>query len=977
MEPGNTIDRALKGLDSTLVRARQLLRKAKVDFGHAHEPRQKAMAALAACAVACLLTAALLARWGRAAALDYAEFPLQDLRVRALESNASRDKDILLIVIDEDALAYGDEPFPANEAEGAVSTRYAWPWPRHVYSKILRWCRAGGARVVVFDFIFSETGPNTNAPRLVTDVGGNPETLFTLDRAGDDLFVLEATARDDVALALTLSGTPREPELKDRLLQAYAGGVAGPGADAAGQALHSRYSALPTADTPFAGLLDGWPDLLGYGRQDPETGLADLAALREMADSDATLNASPRFRSLLPLPKADAPRGVGGVGTVASFDDADGEARRADLLSAHDGRLYRSLPLEAWRLYVLSFAREAGDAAAREAFAARFPGLRLEAGRLLVRQPDGTEFASVLSGGLRDVPVHVQDSHAYYLGREIPVEDDGRYCIRYRGRLPTRELPSYAVAPNLFEGQDPDAPAFAVYPQISAMDVLRDWDLRNENSRLAAERTAAASEISRLERDLQTAAPEAREPMQAELEAARKRLKAAGRTHPVLFGEPAGLVKDKVVFVAGTASGLLDRHATPLSSQTPGTWIIANEFDNLKNSDFLRALPRWVAWLTALLAAAGTVLAVALAGRLRNALVLTLLAALLVGVASWVLFTQQVWLHTSGPLAGLFVGFSCGTLAKALTEGRQKRQRETFARQYMGTELLDHVIRNPRSLKLGGENRDMTIYFSDVAGFTTVTETLGPNNPERLVELLNIYLERMTDLMLGTGGVIDKYIGDAIMCFWGAPRDMQDHAVRACRGALLCRTELARMQPLFADAIRGIAPQLIKPNGEVLHARAGINSGVVTVGNMGSSKRFAYTVMGDAVNLAARLEPQCKEYGTETLIGPRTAALVKGEFTLRRIDLMVVKGKTEPTEVFELVGDTHPPQFIKDLLEPWERGVDLFRDRQFEQALACFRKAAALEQNQEAEALTPSKLYIERCESLIAHPPPPEWNGVY
>ncbi|MCC6465842.1 MAG: adenylate/guanylate cyclase domain-containing protein, partial [Planctomycetes bacterium] len=175
----------------------------------------------------------------------------------------------------------------------------------------------------------------------------------------------------------------------------------------------------------------------------------------------------------------------------------------------------------------------------------------------------------------------------------------------------------------------------------------------------------------------------------------------------------------------------------------------------------------------------------------------------------------------------------------------------------------------------------------------------------------------------------------------------------------------------------GIAPQLIKPNGEVLHARAGINSGVVTVGNMGSSKRFAYTVMGDAVNLAARLEPQCKEYGTETLIGPRTAALVKGEFTLRRIDLMVVKGKTEPTEVFELVGDTHPPQFIKDLLVPWERGVDLFRDRQFEQALACFRHAAALEQNQEAEALTPSKLYIERCESLIAHPPPPEWNGVY
>jgi adenylate cyclase len=190
-----------------------------------------------------------------------------------------------------------------------------------------------------------------------------------------------------------------------------------------------------------------------------------------------------------------------------------------------------------------------------------------------------------------------------------------------------------------------------------------------------------------------------------------------------------------------------------------------------------------------------------------------MLAAVL---AAWLLFRQQVFLHLTGPLAAVIAGFSFGSMAKALTEGRQKKQRESFARQYMGAELLEYVIKNPGSLRLGGENREMTVFFNDIAGFTPVSETLGPNNPERLVELLNIYLERMTDVMLNTGAVIDKYMGDAIMSFWGAPMDMQDHAVRACRAALACRTELRRMQPLFQDAVRDIAPQLIKPDGTVL-----------------------------------------------------------------------------------------------------------------------------------------------------------------
>jgi adenylate cyclase len=293
----------------------------------------------------------------------------------------------------------------------------------------------------------------------------------------------------------------------------------------------------------------------------------------------------------------------------------------------------------------------------------------------------------------------------------------------------------------------------------------------------------------------------------------------------------------------------------------------------------------------------------------------------------------------------------------------------------MGTELVDYVIKTPQALKLGGENREMSIYFSDVAGFTTVTETLGPEHPDRLVELLNIYLERMTDIMLESGGVIDKYIGDAIMCFWGAPKTMEDHAMRACKGALACKAEMARMQPLFADAVRNTAPQLIKPDGTVLAARAGINSGIVTVGNMGSSKRFAYTVMGDAVNLASRLEGQNKEYGSWIMLGENTEKLVRGEFTTRRLDLLVVKGKTKPTEVFELLGPKEAPQFILDLVRDFERGVENFRARELEHALEWFRTSLQNEPDKEGD--NPSAIYIERCETFLASPPPPDWNGVF
>lgn len=961
----NTMDRAIGGLGGTMVRAGRRLKAARKDFGHAHEPRQRLLFAIVASLAAVGVVALLMVRWGDAGALDYVELPSRDLRVTALEDNAARDPDVLLINVDEAALAYGDWYLESEEGE-AAEDRYAWPWPRHVYNKIIRYCREGGAHVIVFDMVFSETGPNTNQPVIVREQNGRPTRFFTFDKAGDDLFAMEAGARDDVAMALALGTTKRERDARAELMRPYGVDVAGAGRDDWAGRNGGRFARFRSADAPYPALLHGWPSIVGQpGEDERDRALRMYESLRSRINEDAHMRDSPRHRSLLPMTASDEPDGIAGLGMVMGFPDADGKLRRYDFAGAHEGETFRALPVEAWRLYVLSHAREAADdRSRREAFRERFPDMRIDDDGLHL---DGKVYT--LGDELRDVPVIVDGDTARYLGRDIPLDATGRAELRYRGFLPVEEHVNWPhlddAERQAMRARNPDG-LFAVYPQVSARQILSDWDVISEQRFKQAETARLEARIAELEEG------DERAQAQAELD----RVRRMATTSPAL-GPPGDVVKDKVVFIAGTATGLKDAHATPLSDATPGTWVIATFFDNLKNEDFMTTPPRWTDWLAAVLATVLAVFAVMYARRLRKGLMVVVGLGLATLVASWLAFEFQVWMATAAPLAGLLFGFSNGALAKALSEGRQRRQREAFARQYMGEELVDYVIKHPGSLKLGGENRQMTIYFSDVAGFTTVTETLGADNPERLVELLNVYLERMTDRMLESGAVIDKYMGDAIMCFWGAPMTMEDHAVRACRGALACRAELHRMQPLFADAVRGIAPQLIKPGGSVLHARAGINTGVVTVGNMGSSKRFAYTVMGDAVNLAARLEPQNKQYGTDLMIGQETEKMIRGEFTTRPLDLIVVKGKSEPVEIYELLGERDVPQFIQDLLKHWNEAIGLFRDRQFAEALKAFRNAEHHEAAQDNGALNPSRLYIKRCEDLIAEPPPPDWNGVY
>ena len=294
----------------------------------------------------------------------------------------------------------------------------------------------------------------------------------------------------------------------------------------------------------------------------------------------------------------------------------------------------------------------------------------------------------------------------------------------------------------------------------------------------------------------------------------------------------------------------------------------------------------------------------------------------------------------------------------SLVEGKDKRMIRRAFGQYVAPAIVDRLVADPASLRLGGEKRHVSILFSDLAGFTTLSEK---TDPERLLTFLNEYLNEMTNLVLEEGGTLDKYIGDAVMALFGAPTSQSDHALRACRTAL-------RMQRRLVELNHAWAAQ----GWNQLHLRIGINSGTPVVGNIGGEKRFDYTALGDAVNLAARLEPACKSYEIGIMISEPTRAAAGDEIVAREIDLLAVYGRHEPMRVYELVamaGDDLGER--EELLRQFSAGLDAYRRRDFSRALDHFDRATALDPSD-----GPSRVYTERCRTYLETPPPEDWNLV-
>ncbi len=420
------------------------------------------------------------------------------------------------------------------------------------------------------------------------------------------------------------------------------------------------------------------------------------------------------------------------------------------------------------------------------------------------------------------------------------------------------------------------------------------------------------------------------------------------------------MFRDKIVLIGGTALGTFDLKSSPLSPIYPGVEIHATAIDDLLTGRIVHPTSPLASAALAGLASFLAALGVLFPRRVWLKLALAFLAfALLIGGAVS-LFTGHTihWLPMASPLVALLVATVGAFAWSYLTEDRQRKLVLKALSQYVSPHVASEIERNPGTLKLGGQRRDMTVMFSDIQGFTDLSESM---ESEKLSDMLNFYLGEMSGLILANNGTLDKYIGDAIMCFWNAPVMQPDHAILACRAALAMQRREAEIQDaLAAFGAKGML------------TRIGINTGAMIFGNMGAPQKFNYSVLGDSVNLGSRLEGANKFYGSRILIAESTALLVKNTFVLRQLDLLRVKGKQKPLAVYELLGEGQPDSESRDRVTQYEQAFGLYQARKWDDGESLLNIL-----HERFPHDLPVAALLKRIHALRDDPPPPDWDGVY
>ncbi len=420
------------------------------------------------------------------------------------------------------------------------------------------------------------------------------------------------------------------------------------------------------------------------------------------------------------------------------------------------------------------------------------------------------------------------------------------------------------------------------------------------------------------------------------------------------------IFKDKIVIVGSSMENLHDIKLTPLDPNTPGVEIHATALQSMIDRRFITESPEWFTNLIIFL----TIIFIATISLRfstnKSILILLLYIALFIFASLFIFSNYALFFNAIKPIAyafWLYLGFS---LALYIIEKNDRQMITSMFSHYLPSTVVSELINNPERMKLGGEKREMSVLFSDVEGFTTISEGI---TPEALVALLNEYLSAMSEIVFDNGGIIDKYEGDAIMAEFGMPLKVKDHALRACKTAIQMQEELYKLRT-----------KLEKEGRPGLKARIGVSSGDMIFGNMGSHKIFDYTVMGDTVNLGSRLEGANKAYGTRIMINERTFELVKEEVYAREMDLLRVKGKQLPVKIYQLISlkESAKKENIETVITLFEEGLKLYRLQDWDGAISFFSRVLQIWDDD-----APARIFIDRCFSFKNSPPPADWDGVY
>jgi len=416
----------------------------------------------------------------------------------------------------------------------------------------------------------------------------------------------------------------------------------------------------------------------------------------------------------------------------------------------------------------------------------------------------------------------------------------------------------------------------------------------------------------------------------------------------------------KIVLVGATATAIYDLRVTPFQEDFPGVEIHANVIDNILNDNYIQH-PDWAFYYELFIILFFGVLFGLVLGRvpaLWGALFIVFILSSYYAVDKYLFFEKGYWVKTILPMTEALVLFLICYVYRYVTEEIEKKKTRNAFKQYLNESVINVLMNDYDRLQLGGEKRNISVLFSDIRGFTTVSENMSP---EELGHILTEYMNPMTHIVFENKGVLDKYMGDAIMAFWGAPHPQEDHPVLACRTALRMMEELHILNKIWEQ--RG---------NPKLGIGIGINTGQMWVGNMGSHVRFDYTVIGDAVNLGSRLEGTNKQYGTNIIISEYTYEMVKNEFLCRELDSIRVKGKNEPVTIYELITEGQGSPKQNALVRRFEEGLKKYRTTEFEEAKEVF-----LQLQRDFPTDETSAVFFERCREYINNPPPKNWDGVY
>lgn len=417
--------------------------------------------------------------------------------------------------------------------------------------------------------------------------------------------------------------------------------------------------------------------------------------------------------------------------------------------------------------------------------------------------------------------------------------------------------------------------------------------------------------------------------------------------------------KDKLVLIGATSPDMHDDYFVPTSGgkAMPGVEIHANAIQTMINKDFLTEESRAI---NALVLLVSSLLIAVIASKWGIKGMTIISPLILIGYIFFTIYAFNYGLIMNIvylPLAIVSV-YTAETIYAYRATKKEKQQIKDALSKYVAPAVVSEIMKHPEKLKLGGDRKEITIFFSDIRGFTTISEGL---TPEQLVHLLNEYLTAMTDIIMKQQGLVDKYIGDAVMAFWGAPLEQKDHAEKACYSSLEMKDKLGALNKKWA-----------KEGFPEIKIGIGLNTGHAVIGNMGSYERFNYTAMGDTINTGSRLEGLTKQYGVMIITSEETQksaqASAGDKFVFRKLDLVQVKGKHKPVFIYELVcrKEELTPQ-INSRIKAYETGFELYLEQKWDKAIKEFEKTGDYA----------SKEFINRCTMFKKNPPSSKWDGVW